>query len=192
VLERTGHKRNGFFVEFGATDGVRLSNTWLLETEFGWRGICAEPNPKMFAQLKRNRRCTVSDACVGARSGDLVDFVLAEEYGGMVRDMNSDMHAAKREAYLADSAYRTAFVTTSLHDLLTRLGAPREIDYLSIDTEGSELEILSAFPFDRWQIRLLTVEHNFSGSRERIRELLAGHGYRWSECSHDDFFEHVA
>ena len=51
MLERSAHKRHGFFVEFGATDGVRLSNTYLLETGFGWTGICAEPNPKMYAQF---------------------------------------------------------------------------------------------------------------------------------------------
>ena len=48
VLEKTEYKRNGYFVEFGATDGVLLSNTWLLEKEFGWQGICAEPNPSFF------------------------------------------------------------------------------------------------------------------------------------------------
>lgn len=53
VLEQTNYKRGGYFVEFGATDGVMLSNTWLLEEEFGWTGLLAEPNPKFFAKLKK-------------------------------------------------------------------------------------------------------------------------------------------
>lgn len=189
VLQRSGFKRGGFFVEFGATDGVRLSNTYLLETEFGWSGICAEPNPKMFAELQRNRRCITTDACIGPRSGEQVEFVLAEEYGGMVSDMSNDMHAAKREAYFADAANRARFVTESLHDLLTRLGAPQEIDYLSIDTEGSEYAILSTFPFDRWNIRLISVEHNFGETRERVRELLEPYGYERTETKFDDWYE---
>ena len=55
-MERTNRQRGGFFVEFGATDGVVLSNTLLLEREFGWIGLCAEPNPKFFPQLVVNRR----------------------------------------------------------------------------------------------------------------------------------------
>lgn len=189
VLERTDQLREGYFVEFGATDGVRLSNTYLLEQHFGWRGICAEPNPSMFAQLQRNRQCTVTDACIGPRSGELVEFVLAGEYGGRVQDMASDMHASKREAYRTDPAFRATFRTESLHDLLTRLGAPHRIDYLSIDTEGSEYEILAAFPFERWELRLITVEHNFTPARELIRALLESKGYVRTERSHDDFYE---
>jgi len=189
VLERTGNLRGGFFVEFGATDGIRLSNTYLLEKSFDWRGICAEPNPKMFAQLQVNRRCIVSDACIGPRTGELVDFVLAEEYGGRVQEMESDMHADKRRAYWSDPSYRATFRTESLHDLLVRLGAPHRIDFLSIDTEGSEFEILEAFPFEKWELRLITVEHNFTPLRDRIRDLLESKGYVRTERSHDDFYE---
>lgn len=189
VLERSAYKRGGYFVEFGATDGVLLSNTYLLETQMGWQGICAEPNPKYFGRLQRNRRCRVSDACIGARTGEVVEFVLAEEFGGMAADMDRDMHSQRRQAYWSDSANRTRFTTESLHDLLTRLGAPRDIDYLSIDTEGSELSILSTFPFDRWNVRLITVEHNFSSDREPIRALLERHGYRRTEAQWDDWYE---
>ena len=191
MLERTGYKRGGFFVEFGATDGVLLSNTYLLEKEFGWQGICAEPNPKMFERLKKNRNCIVSDACVGSRSGEIVEFVLAREFGGMAKDMESDMHAHKRKAYYADPAYRTSLIVISLDDLLTQHKAPSTIDYLSIDTEGSEYEILRNFPFERWNVRLFTVEHNFSASRQPIRELFESKGYRCTEAKWDDWFEKI-
>lgn len=189
VLARSGHKRGGFFVEFGATDGVRLSNTWLLEQRHGWQGICIEPNPRMFTRLQANRRCTTASLCIGARSGETVRFVLAEEYGGRVDDMAADMHGDKRAAYAADPANVVSFETVSLHDALTQLGAPRDIDYLSIDTEGSEYDILAAFPFDRWNIRLITVEHNFSAMREKIRALLEPLGYVRTEAQWDDWYE---
>jgi len=191
VLERSGFKRDGFFVEFGATDGVLLSNTWLLEHDFGWRGLCAEPNPKFFGKLRTNRRCTLSDACIGGRTGQQVEFIFANEFGGMARHAHDDEHGDKRDAYRA--AGDVAMLTTiSLEDFLLQHGAPREIDYLSIDTEGSEYEILASFPFNRWDVRLITVEHNSTPRRTDIRALLEGHGYRCTEMQWDDWYERTA
>jgi FkbM family methyltransferase len=189
VLERSGFQRAGFFVEFGATDGIRLSNTYLLEQAFGWSGICLEPNPRLYEQLQSNRRCTVADLCIGAHSGETVDFVLAEEYGGMVKDMARDVHAQRRAAYWADPGNRITLQTICLHDALVQLGAPRRIDYLSIDTEGSEYDILSTFPFEQWDVRRLTVEHNHSADRERIHQLLTERGYLRTEAQWDDWYE---
>ncbi len=187
VLEKTGYKNNGFFVEFGATDGVLLSNTWLLEQEFGWQGLCAEPNPVMFKQLQGNRKCKLANVCIGEVTGEEVEFIFADAYGGMARHAHEDMHHDKRQAYLTDN--RTAILTTiSLHDFLLEQGAPRDIDYLSIDTEGSEYEILKNFPFEQWNISLLTVEHNYTAKRQDIRQLLERHGYVCQEAKFDDWF----
>lgn len=188
VLERTGYKRDGFFVEFGATDGVLLSNTWLLEKEFGWRGICAEPNPKFFEKLQRNRNCQVSNQYIGRVTGDTVTFVLADTYGGSQEFAGSDLHKDKRDAYTA-AGHVATFTSISLDDFLQQHGAPRDIDYISIDTEGSEYDVLSNFPFDKWNIRLFTIEHNFSDQREKICQLLECHGYRRTERQWDDWYE---
>jgi FkbM family methyltransferase len=188
VLERTGYKSGGFFVEFGATDGVLLSNTWLLEKEFGWRGICAEPNPKLFEALRRNRTCTVSDQFIGRVTGEHVDFVLADAYGGAVEYASADINAATREPYLT-AGHVTAFTSISLHDFLRQHGAPRDIDYISIDTEGNEYDVLSTFPFNEWNVTLFTVEHNFTEQRTLIRQLLESHGYRCTEQRWDDWYE---
>lgn len=187
VLEKTGYKQHGFFVEFGATDGVLLSNTYLLETEFEWKGICAEPNPTFFSDLKQNRNCIVSDACIGPSTGEIVEFVYADAFGGMLRDADNDMHKSRREAYQAVHG-TVELETVSLHDFLLAHDAPKSIDYLSIDTEGSELSILEAFPFEKWDIRLLTIEHNFTEQREKIRALLASQGYACQEAQWDDWY----
>ncbi|HHJ19497.1 MAG TPA: FkbM family methyltransferase [Gammaproteobacteria bacterium] len=190
VLEKTNYKRNGFFVEFGATDGVLLSNTYLLEKEFGWNGICAEPNPKFHEQLRANRGCIVSQHCIAGKTGEQVEFILADAFGGMRRYADDDQHQEKREAYRLSG--EVAIMTTiSLDDFLKHYNAPREIDYLSIDTEGSEYEILASFPFDEWKIRLITVEHNFTDRRSDIRALLEKNGYRCTEMQWDDWYEIV-
>ena len=188
ILERTNYKKGGFFVEFGATDGVLLSNTYLLEKEFGWKGICMEPNPKFYENLKKNRSCTVSDACISGETGKVINFILADAYGGDAAYAGDDSHKDKRAAY--QEIGRTKKITTiSLHDFLIKNSAPVDIDYISIDTEGSEYEILSAFPFDQWNVRLITVEHNFTYRREEIQALLKKYGYRFTEMQWDDWYE---
>jgi len=186
VIERCKLKRGGFFVEVGAADGILLSNTWLLERHFGWRGICVEPNPKFFTQREQNRQCTVTNDCVGEVTGQSVDFIMADEFGCIDSYANNDSHAPTRQAF-KDAGQIIPLQTISLADLLTRNNAPREIDYLSIDTEGSELDILKVFPFDNWKIRLITVEHNFTSARSSINQLLVSAGYSRLEKSEDDW-----
>ena len=62
------------------------------------------------------------------------------------------------------------------------------IDYLSIDTEGSELAILEGIDWSRYRFRCITVEHNFTEQRQGIRKLLEAQGYRHREQQWDDWF----
>ncbi len=188
VLEKTNFKKGGFFVEFGATDGVLLSNSWLLEKEFDWQGICAEPNPKFYEQLKVNRNCILSPACITGQTGKKVEFILADAYGGSFEYADDDQHSDKRAAYKA-AGHVLDITGISLNDFLIQQNAPREIDYISIDTEGSEFEILEHFPFDQWKIRLLTIEHNFTARRGEIRKLMELNGYYCTEQQWDDWYE---
>lgn len=191
ALERTNYKRGGFFVEFGATDGVLLSNTWLLEKEFGWNGILAEPNPKFFEKLQSNRSCQVSNACIGARTGDEVEFVFAAEYGGVKSDLLKGPHTKRTLGYASQEEYCAQLTTISLHDFLLSVHAPRDIDYISIDTEGSEFEILQTFPFPFWNVSLFTIEHNYTEQRSEIHSLMKRNGYFRVEAEFDDWYEKI-
>ena len=174
VLYELGDKRKGFFVEFGAGDGKTLSNTYLLETKYDWRGVLAEPNPSFRDRLGARRAALCFD-CVSDRTGDTVSFNLtADPHLSTLETFSStDMHAEARR-----SGQRIELQTISLNDLLKRHKAPPVIDYLSIDTEGSEFLILKALDFSRWSFGLITVEHNFGPTRNDIRSLLEAHGYR--------------
>ncbi|MEM1432610.1 MAG: FkbM family methyltransferase [Pseudomonadota bacterium] len=187
VLKRSNFLRDGFFVEFGAGDGVLLSNTFMLEKHFGWRGICAEPNAKYFKQLVANRECQLSDSCIGSRTGQRVDFILADDFGAIADYAELDHNADIRRAYKAAGEV-TTMTTISLADFLERCNAPKHIDYLSIDTEGCEFDILKDFPFDRWRIALLTVEHNYTEQRDQLFELLTRWGYDRIEAQWDDWY----
>lgn len=187
VLEWFSYKRGGFFVEFGATDGVLLSNTFLLEKEFGWNGLLAEPNPKFFEKLRTNRSQICSNECISSSTGETVDFVLADEYGGIKDFSTNGMHKEKVSDYESQGKVIQKD-TISLNDFLLKHNAPENIDYLSIDTEGSEYSILKNFPFEKWNITLITVEHNFEAQRELICKLLSEFGYKRIEKQWDDWY----
>lgn len=185
-------KQGGYFVEFGASDGVMSSNTLMLERHFGWTGILAEPHPQTSAQLRRNRACFVSSKCVTAKSGEWVDFAMVAadpHLSTVARYAGSDGHAQKRSG-----AATVQVETLSLLDLLQEADAPDVIDYLSIDTEGSEYDILQAFDFSRYWISLISVEHNYTSARDELHRLLTSAGYaRKFECFSrwDDWYVRV-
>jgi len=175
VLFFSGQKQNGYFVEFGATNGITLSNTYLLEKSFGWDGILAEPARGWHSDLKNNRNCEIEAKCVWSKTGEKLNFneVDEGELSTIEQFENRDGHFAAREQgekYIVESI--------SLNDLLQTHGAPRFIDYLSVDTEGSELLILSNFDFSKYDIRIITVEHNYTKEREEIHKLLTKNGYQ--------------
>ena len=175
ALSTLGFKREGFFVEFGATNGVDLSNTWLLEREFGWTGILAEPARCWHEALARNRSCRIDNRCVWTRSGEMLRFEEGQnpDMSTLRQFRDADHHGRHRRAA---SSYEIE--TVSLVDLLDAHQAPEEIDFLSIDTEGSEFEILSAFDFNRYRFQVITCEHNFSPLRGELLALLESKGYR--------------
>lgn len=182
-------KRSGFFVEFGAGDGVSLSNTYLLERQYGWHGILGEPNPQYEANLQAKRRAQIDTRCVWSESNRTVKLKQAGYLTSIEPFVTSDHHAKARVG--APGGWFAA-TTISLVDLLNEHCAPHCIDFLSIDTEGSELEILSAFPWgDRYEFRAIAVEHNYAENRSQIAKLLLNHGYiqvGTDVSKHDDWF----
>ena len=168
-------KRNGFFVEFGATNGIDLSNTAILERDYQWDGILVEPAKCWHSALKDNRAAVIDHRCVWSQTGVILPFKETKipELSTVATLTDTDHH---RESRADGETYPVQ--TVSLNDLLKGHNAPKQIDYLSIDTEGSELEILGAFKFDDYDISIITVEHNFRQSdRHAIYDLLAAKGY---------------
>lgn len=168
-------QRGGYFVEFGGTNGVKFSNTYALETRLGWNGVVAEPARVWYPDIRNNRRCAVDDRCVWTVSGEQITFnqpVIAA-HSTIDAYSDSDMHGHTRV-----DGQRYEVETVSLNDLLAHWQAPPVIDYLSIDTEGSELDILKAFNFEAHRIRLISVEHNHTPQRQALYDFLTDKGYR--------------
>lgn len=170
----------GYFVELGACDGIAFSNSLFFERALGWKGVCIEPNDQYFAALQRNRRCHTVHALVSSAEGLVKEFAVDGTSGGIL------------DANAGPFTRRTNIVqktTTTLAAVLDQAGAPAVIDYLSLDVEGHELEILSTFPFDRYKFRCLTVEHNAPhvgpDMQQKIRHLLEANGYRYVKGNDD-------
>lgn len=170
VLSQLDFRKNGYFVEFGATNGVNFSNTHMLETMFGWTGILAEPARSWHADLKKNRLSHVDTRCVWKETGRKIPF--KEAAVGELSTLDQFADQGGNSKFRKSGGARYDVETVSLRDLLKTHDAPKCIDYLSLDTEGSEFEILSSFDFDEYSIGIITCEHNFTKDRERIRDLL--------------------
>ena len=174
VLSFLDFKKNGYFVEFGATNGIDLSNTYLMEKELGWNGILAEPATVWHNDLKNNRKCNIETNCVWKDSISTLTFnqVTVAELSTISSYSDADLH---KEARKEGETYKVN--TISLNDLLLKYNAPSYIDYLSIDTEGSEYEILSNFDFSQYTFGVITCEHNYTPTREKLYSLLTKQGY---------------
>lgn len=183
VLAFSKNTKSKFFVEFGATDGLHLSNTWLLEKKLGWEGILAEPAKIWHKSLKKNRDCIIETKCVAAKSGLRYKFLEVNESEKGSPSISSVEKYSKNGDWASkirlDNCKRYEVETISLNDLLDKHNAPKEIQFLSIDTEGGELDILKGYDFNKRKILIICVEHNYvEKNRKKIYSFLTKKGYK--------------
>jgi len=179
ALAITGRKQGGFFVEFGIMDGVYASNTYLLESQYGWQGIVCEPGKVFHEKIKDQRKCQIDFRAVAAKTGENLIFKETQVQlglSGLIDYFNPvEKHTRRRRSSNGDSY---PVETVSLLDLLEQHHAPSHIDYISMDTEGSELWILQNFDFRKYQVDLWTIEHNnVADQRESIKKIMAQNNY---------------
>jgi FkbM family methyltransferase len=170
-----GSSEGLFFVEFGAAGGKVASNTYLLERKFSWNGIVAEPAQGYKDELNLTRDCIKDFRCVYSESGQSIQFIESKT------SMLSTIAGFEKSDLLSkDRKIKSKYMvqTVSLIDLLREHHAPKEIGYISIDTEGSEFQILNAFDFNEYQFNFISVEHNTLTQEELIEDLLTSKGYR--------------
>ena len=174
----------GFFLDVGSGDGVFASNTIGLE-KHGWKGICIDAFPRNY----EDRTAIVETACVSHAAGIEVKFLKSHFQEGLsgIIDNISD--------------YNKMFITTRTHefikmktllldDILEKHDAPKYIEYMSMDIEGGEYDVLRTFPFDKYSFGCITIEHNFlEPARTLIRELLQKNGYKFvKDVKYDDWY----
>lgn len=185
-----GRKRNGFYVEVGAYDGVGFSNTYFFEA-LGWRGILVEPVPDFYQKcLAARPGSKVINAVAGQRTTeDLVPFTVAVGGNGVGTLSYRGENPTQLDRIRSEggSVRETSVPMVSLDDVLSDHDGP--IDFVSIDVEGSELEVLKGFNLQKFQPRVLVIEDNTGGSDPRVNEYLFTQGYKKSfQCAHNEFY----
>jgi len=172
--------RGGYFIEVGAGHPRRFSNTYVLDRYLEWSGVRIEPNPE-FAALHRadlSGGVTFFEVVASGDTDGWCDLILAEELSVVSHQAPKDGYARERQQSEArNGSIRVR--TRPISDLLFEASSPSRVEYLSIDTEGSELELLMAFPFDVIEVQFLTVEHNHNKSAQRQQcEFLFDKGFQ--------------
>jgi len=158
-------KENGFFVDVGAHDGLSFSNTAFFEKHLNWNGICIEPNPEIYQKLCENRKSRNLNLCISNQSGKDIEFLQISGHGQMLSGIYSNydkQHIEKIDKIIEVEGGKKKIIkvkTMKLASILDSVG--HEIDYCSIDVEGSELNILESINFKKSRINVFSIENNY-------------------------------
>lgn len=173
--------RNGVFVEVGAFDGIRGSNTLFFEKFRGWSGLLIEASPLYYSWLEQNRpECAREQVAVAAAAGE-ADFLEITEGMYMMSGLKIALPPDQRRAAEEGLFGRSDMIkvpTLSLADIL-RKHELDAVDYLSIDIEGGEFDALEAFPFEEFEIDVWSIEcGSATEDRARLMSLMDRNDYR--------------
>ncbi len=170
IIDIIRPREGGYFVELGANDGVRQSNTYILQYTYKWTGILIEPNPKHYYNCIRNRSFrnrphVVAAACVpfgyNEKFVEMADADLMSVAFGLSVNNTDALAHAKSGALLAHNesvACKYGAIARPLQSILEECRAPSRIDLLSIDVEGNEAAVLKGINLNRFRPIWILVE----------------------------------
>ena len=156
------NKKNGYFVEVGALDGLRMSQSYLFEKTLDWEGIVVEPNPVWKDSISVHRDCNISTEAISDKRGmETFECREIEGFSGLKSTVN--------ESRASNILYEFNVETITLSDLFNKFNAPDVIDWVAIDTEGAECMILNQFFSEnsKYRINLLSFEtaHEYNADK---------------------------
>jgi len=191
-------KRNGYFIELGAYNGKDCSHTYPLEKYLDWNGICIEPAQEQWDTLFKDRNCCVNGSVVWHTDGDQITYLEGHKKrhhkmsSGIKGYALTDMTDEQQEQ-LSAAMKSVTKKTRTLQTILGMHNAPKFIEFLSLDTEGSEYEILKNFPFDIYTFGAMVIERgNDKTKSDGIRSLLESYQYIYDyRGSCDDYYIYI-
>ena len=162
----------GVFVEFGARDGQEHSNTYFYEFALGWTGLLIEFENVEFSKLVKNRPGSIVLQGAVCKEHKLKEFAISKNTGW---HGDPELYPQHRKPLLGKKVTVKCY---TLNELLTESGI-RYIDYMSIDTEGSEYSIIEAFDFNLFVVDIIQIEVLMGELvlKKKIHDLLISKGY---------------
>jgi FkbM family methyltransferase len=180
------NRRGGYFVEAGAAGA---SNTYALEKYLGWTGLAVEPHPGLFEEIKAKRHCILENVCLTDVESE-VQFIINHNIPGTSAMPDAISKCLKKNFHDGVQTETIRVQGYPLWELLRKHGAPKEINYLSLDIEGAEWLALKNFPFAEYSFDCMTIERG-SDDYLRLRAKLLREGYRLVRVGRpDDFWVH--
>lgn len=188
-----GRKTNGTFVDVGASDPFIATNTAYMEIDLNWKGICIEPHPIFFKKLYESSRTCIKYNCAVSDFDGFVDFVAVDGYASMLSGIKENYTNEHWKRLLDETNQHSDNVDIikieckTLNSILSENNIGN-IDYLSIDTEGSELKVLKGIDFEKYNIKVISAEINQTGDSS-VKNYLESKGYRFiSKICSDEIF----
>lgn len=199
-LEKYVDYDGGFYVELGANDGISQSNTYYFEQSRGWQGILIEPAPHNFLKCHERRGANNHVYCRACVSFAYPDKFVEIRYANLMSvsvDLDNDLedvdkHIATAQQFLREDETSFTFgaLAAPLNTILKQSDAPKLMDFLSLDVEGAELEVLKGLDHSVFRFRYLLIE---SRSIERLEAYLGGIDYERIDqlTEHDYLFRDI-
>ena len=194
IIEYFPYGYVGTFVDVGMAHPIMCNNTFLLEIS-GWEGVCVEPNQDYCKMSAGIRRVVYNCACGKQNSDDeeftIVNISFGEE--GAVSSLKVDQRLMKSHEHLINHVKTVKVNVRTLDSILqeSELCSRECIDFVSIDTENTELDVLKGFDLNRWKPKLLIIEKNFD--EPYIQEYLSNFGYKKHKRYHvNDFYIRIS
>jgi len=172
LLDRIFKKANGTAVEVGGFDGMTGSNTFFFEQK-GWTTLLVEPNPALAAVIRKNRKCRIAEYAVGECSREVILQVPTGDE--TIASVSTNPWQLRRMQSGGDINTITV-QQRRLDDVLADAGLA-SIDFITIDVEGHEMQVLEGFDLARWQPRIVILEDNSSGRTEDVPIYMELRGY---------------
>lgn len=175
VDSRLGFMEGGFYIECGALNGERGSNSLFFERHRKWNGLLIEADPSNYAALKtKNRKAFTMNACINPYPYPAeISFNKAFNVGRLLHDSSAKNWI--KEWHIKENL--VAVQCFPLYSILLALNQTT-VDFFSLDVEGDELQVLKTIPFDKVNIKMITVEYvHQTGTVDELNQFMVGKGY---------------
>tara|TARA_Y100000816_G_scaffold254177_1_gene206202 strand:- start:6195 stop:6851 length:657 start_codon:yes stop_codon:yes gene_type:complete len=187
--------KNGFFIDVGAHNGKSINNTLYFEKNNNWTGINVEPIKKVYDKLVVNRPNCININCAVCNNDDKTEFICNTGYTEMIsgiKDTFDHRHKQRlqRENKKHGSTTKIIEVETKKLETICDNHKVSHINYLSIDVEGGEFEVIKSINFDKVYIDVIEFENNYNDTNIPIIKYLEDRNYVVIHKSLDIFMIH--